>query len=301
MKKGLIDFSLFIVPIFLFLVGMEVSLRSLPNSYSYKMSWMQAYGNKVELLILGNSQSYFGIQPAVFDLKAFNLSHVSQMPQHDLELWNTFKHDLRNIKWVIVPLPFSMPYDLHGDLRFTNKNYVIYYGLTNRLSWQHTLELTSLPMRSNFKRLFEGFAFHTQDHPTDSLGFGKGYEPANSRDLKETSIIAAKRHAFGNVNTDNLRAFNELLTEIHASNINILVITLPLSEEYRAQIPKQAIDLLHETAINLEKNFHRLMYLDWSSNPSFTSKDFYDSDHLNSDGAEKLSTLLSGFIRSSNI
>lgn len=301
MKKGLIDFSLFIVPIFAFILGMEFSLRSLPNSYSYKKSWMLAYGNQVELLILGSSQSYFGIQPSEFDNKAFNLSNVSQLPQHDLELWNTFKGELANIEWVLLPLSFSMPYDSHSDLPFINKNYVIYYGLKNRLGWQHTLELTSRPMRSNIKRLVKGFFLHRQDHPSDSLGFGEGYEPALRRDLKETSIIAAKRHAFGKIEPDNLRAFNELITEIHALNINILVITLPLSEEYRAQIPKQAIDLLHETTINLEKKFPKLIYLDWSSNPSFTVNDFYDSDHLNSDGAKKLSTLLNGFIRSENI
>ena len=47
---------------------------------------------------------------------------------------------------------------------------------------------------------------------------------------------------------------------------------------------------------NLDKQYEHVVYLNWLKHSDFTEEDFYDADHLNEYGAEKLTRMLDQYI-----
>ena len=83
MKKFLIRSLVFLLPALIVLVLAEAYVRSIPCSYQYKDQWIEAHGDKVSTLILGNSHAFFDLRPSDFADRTFNLSNVSQRLEHD--------------------------------------------------------------------------------------------------------------------------------------------------------------------------------------------------------------------------
>ena len=66
MRKFCLRTVCFLIPVALLLMGLEVYVRSLPNSYKQKYQWMEQHADEVEVLLLGNSHGLFGLRPEVF-------------------------------------------------------------------------------------------------------------------------------------------------------------------------------------------------------------------------------------------
>ncbi len=49
----------FLLPLVIIALFMEVLLRTMPNVYKFKNRILSEHGEEYEILILGNSQSYF--------------------------------------------------------------------------------------------------------------------------------------------------------------------------------------------------------------------------------------------------
>ena len=78
MKKFLKNCSLFVLPIALSLIVIELITTQIPNSYSYKYNYIKTNGNKIQALAIGHSQLYDGFKPESFYLPSFNLCNSSQ-------------------------------------------------------------------------------------------------------------------------------------------------------------------------------------------------------------------------------
>ena len=77
MKKFVLRILLlFFLPIVFIALIAEYSIRQIPNDYSYKNQWMETNSKSINILCLGPSSVYYGINPQYFDKKAFNGSHV---------------------------------------------------------------------------------------------------------------------------------------------------------------------------------------------------------------------------------
>lgn len=55
----------------------EILIRKAPNPYSIKHHYMVNHGKDVEILLLGSSHIFFGVDPEEFDYPAFNLANIS--------------------------------------------------------------------------------------------------------------------------------------------------------------------------------------------------------------------------------
>ena len=83
MRKFLLYGLLFLIPIVLFLVSLEVMVHNIPNSYSYKYNYVKNRGDSIQAISMGHSQMYDGFMPEVFNLKAFNLCNSAQSYKED--------------------------------------------------------------------------------------------------------------------------------------------------------------------------------------------------------------------------
>ncbi|MEL6132144.1 MAG: hypothetical protein AAFR59_02130 [Bacteroidota bacterium] len=78
MRNVILRTTLFLLPILLLLGGLEYVQYELPNDYTYKKQLLEAGAQDWEVLILGSSHSYLGIDPHHLDRPAFNLAYTAQ-------------------------------------------------------------------------------------------------------------------------------------------------------------------------------------------------------------------------------
>ena len=84
MRKFLIQCFKFGMLVATTLAAGEYLVRTyVDNPYKFKHEWMSRNAGDVEILVLGSSHTYYGINPALFDSKAFNLANVSQIFHYD--------------------------------------------------------------------------------------------------------------------------------------------------------------------------------------------------------------------------
>ena len=127
MKKFLVRTAAFILPVLLILVLAECYVRSIPCSYQYKDLWLEAHGEKVSTLILGNSHAFFDLRPSAFADSTFNLSNVSQRLEHDAFLLKHYAKCCPNLRQVILVADNSNLFDL--PMEDDEPGRVIYYQL----------------------------------------------------------------------------------------------------------------------------------------------------------------------------
>ena len=57
MKKFILKTTTLVIPIIALAIGLEISLRNIPNSYSYKKEYLDKHSEELEILFLGSSHS----------------------------------------------------------------------------------------------------------------------------------------------------------------------------------------------------------------------------------------------------
>ena len=88
--------------IFATIIYCEIRLRDIPNSYTIKKYYLEKDLNDIQVLILGSSHTYFGINPEFFNLKGYNLANASQTLYYDKELLGRYIDRMPNLKIVII-------------------------------------------------------------------------------------------------------------------------------------------------------------------------------------------------------
>ena len=107
MKRFLVQSILIIiVPISFVLGGIEIFIRKIPNDYAYKHECMTTNKASIEILSLGSSHGYFGINPEFFSKSAFNLAFTSQSLKYDKYLYDTYATDCISLNYLIVPISY---------------------------------------------------------------------------------------------------------------------------------------------------------------------------------------------------
>lgn len=84
--------------------------------------------------------------------------------------------------------------------------------------------------------------------------------------------------------------FNKILEETKVNNQNLYVVITPVTKMYRDELPPS--DEIFSGMKNLAKSYSHCKVLDYFNDDSFTLEDFYNGDHLNYKGAEKLTKLI---------
>lgn len=105
MKSFLRKLSWSLIPILLGWLALESFYRFIPNNYTEKQKQiLQNYDS--EVLILGNSHSFYGINPLSFNQKAYNFSNISQSLYFDELLLEKNITHFNNLKYVVLTIDY---------------------------------------------------------------------------------------------------------------------------------------------------------------------------------------------------
>lgn len=295
MKKFLKHTVIFSTLVILTFILLEVITRNIPSTYAYKRQMIENNGDKISTLILGSSHTYYGIDPEVIGDSVFNLANISQTVEYDLALLKYFIAEMPNLRRIIIPVSY-----------FTYRDPLLENGSSKFLATRYKVEM-KLPLHSDFSSYnfqisdFEGFKgkltglfVKTESNKCDSSGKGLGYTLQNRvNNWEEEGEMHAKNHTLSTPGRVGqvINCQKELLKFASLNNIEVIVITTPAYKTYIDNLDPLQLSEMRKNIKNVYTD-NNIKYFDFLSSPLFDESDFYDVDHLNEDGAKKLSALL---------
>ncbi|MBF6640013.1 hypothetical protein IVB69_00835 [Flavobacterium sp. J49] len=317
MKKFLIKIFIFLSPFIVVTLFFEVYLRIVNTHYKEKLNGLYDNNDKIELLILGNSHANYGINPKQINIESYNMAMVNQPLLHDYKILAKVIDSLPNLKAVVINLDYHSLYFSNQGIR---ENWVFYdYGIDTNIETAAKLSrfwigytpkvafsmlkydvktyAYSLKNRNptlNFK-VEEGVSF------TDTIYNGwLGYTGSKSKKFTTESIqnradifnenITRKSERF-----KNLIVFNSILKLLDKKNIRAYVITMPCHPKFRDMINE---NVRQKDIKEIEKAIkgYNAIYIDFFD--AINKEEFYyDSDHLNKQGATFFSKKLNSYIQ----
>src|SRR5438128_2689811 len=131
MKRYLKSLLLFLLPLVVVAISMEVLLRNIPNDYRYKKIFLDNNARSLEVLVLGNSHSFFDIDPRYIKQKCFNAAYYSQSLDYDLALLKKYDNQWDSLKYIVIPVDYF--------LLFKAPAYKTYVQYLDDRQWKSTI------------------------------------------------------------------------------------------------------------------------------------------------------------------
>ncbi|RFS19450.1 DUF1574 domain-containing protein [Chitinophaga silvatica] len=296
----------FALPIILIGLTLEILLRQIPNDYTFKRDGLYKHADSMQVLFLGSSHAFYGINPTYTHLKSFNAGYISQSLKYDAEILNRYIDNLKELKYVAVPISyFTLFTNLEsGSEAWRSKNYTIYYKFHTSNKITDYSEILGSKFDINLKRFLSYYISAHSAITCSELGWGTSYQSKNSRDLEETGLEAAKRHTVKNLSDkDNVAIYNEniamldkIITLAKKKDVKVVFYTPPAYISYIQKLNDEQLTKTISTIEKLTEKHNNTIYLNFLKDSSFIKSDFYDADHLNEIGAEKFTKMLDSII-----
>ncbi|HCA07738.1 hypothetical protein [Chryseobacterium sp.] len=300
MKKLLKNLVYFMIPVVALLVTIEYMAERIPNEYSVKNDYLDKNSDRVEVLYLGNSHVYFGINPDYALHQSYNASYISQ--SLDLDQMILDKYHWKNLKFIVIPADYvSMYYTLEtANDKWRIKNYNLYYHFGIGYNPINYTEIFNGKIQDQIKRIEHYYIQNKYSILSTELGFGTAYQSPSPFDIDETAEKAAKLHTFDihskkhlNNFEINKKALNKIVSFAKEKQIKVIFLSSPVSPKYFQNCePIQLARTMKVYGDLLKKYPEICSHIDFVQSPYFNNNDFYDGDHLNNIGAEKLTKLV---------
>lgn len=294
----------FLIPVIGFGI-IEISLRQIPNEYKEKYRVLTHDNNTYNTLILGNSFTYFGINPAWMKTPVYNASQINEsIFLHHYKFQLALPH-FKKLNTIIVPVS-------NANLRFSKypdkklnllKNYLMYAGLNTPVSIFNYFEVTSAPLKENAHRIISYYIKHENNLGSNAQGWGNFYRSKWKKDLVKTTELrykttlrrikdGQKEEAY----SANMNLLNDWMKACQEQNIRVLLLNMPVSSEmYKKYIPAE-LKSTDSLMMSLEQAYPNVQYINLIQSNRFNNNDFYDADHLHESGAKKMSLMLDSLL-----
>lgn len=292
------------LPVVVFFSIYEFLYRAIPNSYKIKDAYLTEKGNQVQLLILGSSHAYFGIDPSSFSMPSYNAANVSEDIERDHYVFFHYIKYLPNLKYVIIPISYGTFWaNLEQGIDvFRVRKYSLYMNKKDGANrWIDNFEFSHI----GDKTIFLYYLLNKDLAYCDSDGFGTNYSlSCRSAGWKETGPVAARRHTRFGIADSSVIAKNEkanlndlfsIINYCNGRNIKVLLVTLPTWKTYSNSLNSEQLKAKDELLNKLKQNCI-FTYYDMMYDDRFLENDFFDADHLNEYGARKTGKILDSLI-----
>lgn len=312
MKKFALKLILFILPLIAIVLGMDVWLRNVDSLYKEKFQGIQCAGN-TQILIIGNSHANYGVDPRCFSVPAFNLASPNQSLYFDKRLVLKLLPTLPKLKFVLISIDYHSLYFTSQGIRdvwsyygngitYKDKKYTLenlspfLFGYTPGVSISLLKKQLSKNLRYKNQKVLQ---FDVQDgvNLKDSLANGYlGFEGVDEGSFSRNSIT--ERVEGFNLKIKNstekqeiIKDLTDFLQSLKSKAIIPVIFSTPVYHEFYQCLDKEIVKQ-NQKDINSLCRKMQVEYVDFSDCPDFAKADFYDSDHLNKQGAKKFSIIL---------
>ena len=300
MKIFFIKALYLLLPILLILVYVEYNLGKIQNVYNYKRNCLEAQLDSIEVLVLGSSESFNGINPEYFTLHGYNAGNFSQTFYYDKQIALKYVKKIPKLKYVIIPVSyFSFNAQLvDGNEAWRSYYYFQYWGidfpeLDRYDSKRYSKILLYTPLKA-LTYILKGFNVNLVKGMTRN-----GFLPL---DTTNNNIYINDSLGFKKVKThekyicesrfkENNHELQSLVTELKKHNITPILITLPVLNTYYKFVNKDILKRNHDWIISICEEYE-ILYFDYFTDSRFVQRDFHDNNHMNFIGASKFSKIV---------
>ncbi|MCK5825298.1 MAG: hypothetical protein KAG96_07835 [Ichthyobacteriaceae bacterium] len=294
MKKFIKRILILLTPILVVAIIMEVLLQMPLNDFKIKNDYLANHSSEIETLVLGSSHSLYGVNPAYFTSKTYNAAYAAQLIDIDYEIFNKYKDSLTGLKNLIIPISyFTLFNDLKtGNESFRTKDYLLYYNMDVSNSFTDYSEVLSSRFKVNVRRLKSYYINNKPSVICDESGWGTVFDLPHNFD--ESATIAFNRHTaetFDNFN-NNVEMLTSMIEWSEANGVHVVLFTPPGYKTYSSLFQEKQLQLTKSTMLKLVNEYKNCEYFNLLKSTDFVEADYYDADHLNKEGAKKLSKIL---------
>jgi hypothetical protein len=293
---------LFSIPILLLITSGELYIRSIPTEFGNQKEDLLSKADSIEILITGSSHARRGLIQDQFNLYTYDIAFGSQTIYFDRRIIEKYLGQLTQLKYVIISLEYTSLYTEHEENRDFFYHY--YYGINyrNRTFYKEyflqsffvydprlTVHLIAENLLSSQQEKQENepwFASPGYDYETQVLSVAK----CETRGNVFNRII--KDWKGGDAILNDLESFIVLL---QSKNITPILLNFPCSPLLRSFQDEKIVRKNNQVANYLSYKYN-IMYLDYWDDDRFVYTDYYDPDHLNMFGAEKLTKQVNAII-----
>lgn len=302
MKRLYNYIALFLIPVFLVWLGIELFYRFADTAYTEKDKQLRTEYKNAEVLVLGNSHALFGIDPSYFEARTFNAANISQTLYFDERILNTYIDSLPELETVIVTISYFSLSQKDNSLGDTWRKYFYKHqmGLDVPIVSNWDVRNYSLALTRRFRKSVELLQVYAEEG-TVALVKPNGYGLQDERDIvadKEAIVpIIVKKHEDGSLDFNhNTNRLQTMITTCKARDINVLLVEMPMYQTYyKALMPDKKAKIV-SVLEHLASSNPNVQYLKLSEDNRFTDKDLRDADHLTNEGAAKASKIINAFI-----
>ncbi|MDB2462852.1 hypothetical protein N9W61_01980 [Algibacter sp.] len=307
MNKIIIKSLMLSLPIIVFGIILEILVRNTPNDYSVKKAYLDKHSTDIETLILGSSESTFGIDPKYFSSNTYNASYFNQDLQYDLLILNKYINKLTKLKTIILPITYLTYFNNLSTSKEKEyvKNYELYFDLrtgnTNQFNYHNEV------LNSSFlKNSWHAFRYYVLKDSISKLmcsdlGWCNTWEGKESFDLDIFGPTEAENHNSlikenKELISENLSYLTSIINICRENNIKLILFTQPTYKTYFNNIDKNSYARTIDQTIEISKSYENCVFLNYTNSIDFNAKDYLDPVHFNDSGAKILSLKLNQVI-----
>lgn len=289
MKQFIRNLLLFVLPALIYALAALLFmpyLLTFANGPSTKQQLAQSFKNagsrNYELLILGNSRAYRGINPDILSYKAFNFSHDNDSYN---QLYYKLKYVIdqdKEIKYVILGTDYFQ-FSVHSDSRnyayadFLGSDYLSDYKGSNILIKKIEYYVSNInPKKIRLLFSEKGRPFLRENGQYIKPGIATEKDSIQ-RDFNRLDL--------------QIKYFEKTLSLCKEQDIKVFIVMLPTRQnELKSYTENEMAEFT--TFIDSYTDDEHVFYLNFSENEDFTIVDYTDLTHLNEKAANRFTELL---------
>lgn len=297
LKKTTYRLLLFLPLVVLLVIG-EVIVRGVPNSYTFKDNWINQNGDRVKVLVMGPSFTYYGIHAESLSDSAFNLANNNEELHYSVFVLKKYLPKCKNLEKIIFPIGYTTFW--RGELEdnksewyrcISYKLYMDcpYHSIFSKYSFEFS---NPIVFKKKLLKWFRG----DESPGCDEYGWGDGMKEKGSG-VKDSVEVVKKvieqNQYYTDINREriNLSYLTEIINYCHDNGVELCFITTPVMKAYLNNLNKSQYNRMYSLIHDL-CNKHNIRFYDFFRDNNFENDDFYDALHLNDMGARKFSLLL---------
>lgn len=308
MNNFLINISRFLLPFFLPLIILELSVRN--NTFKAKANYIHQNKDSIEVMILGSSQNWRAINPKYLSNKIAPLAHGGSAINLDFLLFDKYIELLPNLKVVIFELGYHNLEDYRDSNWSKNHLFYIYYGINNYDAKPFLNE--NFLLTANFKEYLKRFITPVKNQPFgqfNEYGFITEspismFERVNYDSLRiENKVKAYLKNRHKNISKKrflmNTKKLRERVNRCLKNDIVVVFLSPPKHYTYNDEMLPDKLKRRDEFLQSYYS--HKNVYIwNFERTYEYQPRMFGDPDHLNPKGAEifsiKIDSVLSSLI-----
>lgn len=303
MRRLYSKLALFLLPLFLVCLALEVFYRQAPNNYSYKDQQLQKVAPFTKTLIMGDSHAFYGINPVYFKDPTFNLSNISQSLLTDELLLEKHIANLPALKTVFINISYFTLSAKENDLESNWRKYFYYHSMGIRapsISFWNPKRY-SMALIQRFDKSIDLVQQYYKNHTIVSatpLGYGKQDMSNVVQDKEAISVVIANKHEDNSLDfKHNTARLQRIIALCKKYGVGVVLLEMPVYPAYYNLLDTEKKEKIKSVLHQLSGVNDTVFYLDLSTSPLFEKQDLRDADHLTNSGAKKCSILLNRYIQ----